>query len=97
MDVDTGRILNWPDTKLYAKVNMRVMDTGFYNYLDKDNNKIYEAEGYAPGFLGLSPGEDICFDTDVNGYILGWKEKKIKEQIIEYLRKHLLGEFDFFK
>ena len=97
VDIDTGKILNWSDAKLYAKVNMRVMDTGFYNYLDKDNNKIYEDEGYAPSFLCLSPGEDICFETDVDGYILGWKEENIKEQIIEYLREFLLGESEIYK
>ena len=97
VDVDTGRILDWPDSKLYVKVNMRVMDTGFYDYYDKDNNKIYEEEGYAPNFLEISSKycEDICFDTDANGFILGWKEKNVKEQIIEHLREYLLGEFDF--
>jgi len=94
VDVDTGRILDWPDTKLYVKVNMRVHDTGFYDFYDKDNNKIYETEGYAPPFLEISTkyGEDICFDTDVNGFILDWKEKKIKKEIIQYLKYHMLND-----
>ena len=97
-DVDTGRILDWPDAKLYAEVNMRAIDTGSYDFWDKDDNKIYEEQGYVPDFLGISSqayGDDICFDTDINGYILGWKEKKIKEQIIEHLRKYILDEFNY--
>ena len=98
VDVDTGRILDWPDTKLYAKVNVRAIDTGFYGYYDKDDNIIYEGHGYVPKFLGItSPayGDNIIFDTDVNGFILDWKEKKIKEKIIKQLRQDVLGAFDF--
>ena len=32
--VDTGRILDWPDTKLYVKVHMRAIDTGSYTFCD---------------------------------------------------------------
>ena len=95
VDVDTGRILDWPDTKLYVKVHMRAIDTGFYTFCDKDNNKIYEENGYVPSFFGItSPAyEDVInFDTNVNGFILDWKEKEIKKQIIKYLKKYLLDE-----
>ena len=98
VDADTGKILDWPNTKLYAKVYMRAIDTGSYDYYDKDDNKIYEEEGYVPDFFGItSPayGDTIYFDTDANGFILDWKEKNIKEQIIKHLRKRLLGEDDF--
>ena len=99
VDVDTGQILDWSKEKLYAKVNVRAIDTGSFDYFDKDNNKIYEEAGYVPDFLGItSPayGDDICFNTDVNGFILDWKEKKIKEQIINHLRKYLLHENDYY-
>jgi len=90
VDVDTGKILDWPDTKLYVKVDLRAQDTGFYDFYDKDNNKIYETYGYVPDFLDISTkgyGDNICFDTDVNGFILGWKEKKIKKRIIKYMKE----------
>ena len=45
VDVDTGKIMDWPDKKLYVKVHMRAIDTGFYTFCDKDNNKIYEIDG----------------------------------------------------
>ena len=98
VDIDTGRILEWPDTKLYVEVNMRAIDTGSYDFYDKDDNKIYEEQGYVPDFLGISSpayGDDICFNTDINGFILDWKEKNIKEKNIKHLRKNLLDEFDF--
>ena len=97
VDVDTGRILDWPDTKLYVKVHMRAIDTGFYTFCDKDNNKIYEIDGYVPDFLGItspSYGDNINFNTDVNGFILDWKEKEIKQQIVKYLKFIWLGEED---
>ena len=95
VDVDTGQILDWSNEKLYAEVYVRAIDTGSYDYFDKDDNKIYEESGYVPNFLGItSPayGDDICFNTDVNGFILDWKEKNIKEQIIKHLREELLDE-----
>ena len=78
--------------KIYAKIFLKAGDTGIYDFLDKNKKKIYQTEGYVPNFLGISSeayGDYICFDTDVNGYILNWKEKNIKEQIIEYIRKYL--------
>ena len=88
VDVDNGKISNWSEEKIYVKVNMRAMDTGFYTFFDENKIKIYEEEGYVPNFLGIEGdayGDNIIFSTDVNGFILNWKEKKIKEQIIKYL------------
>ena len=102
MDVDTGKILKWPYTGLKVKVNVRPKDTGFYGYYNEyykdyiyDNDSIIyeEHDGYVPDFLGItSSAYGIHFDTDVNGFILDWKEKKIKEKIIKHLRQDLLGE-----
>ena len=95
VDVDTGIILDWPDTKLYVKVHLRAIDTGFYTFCDKDKNKIDEINGYVPDFLGItSPGYGDCinFDTDVDGFILDWKEKEIKKQVIKYMKFIMLGE-----
>ena len=88
VDVDTGKILHWPYTELKAKVNVRSNDTGLYSYFDKDNKKIYEEQGYIPDFLGItSSAYGIHFEKDDNGFILDWKEKKIKEKIIKHLRQ----------
>ena len=92
VDVDTGRILDWPNKKISVKVYMRAKDTGFYTFCDKNNNIIFEESGYVPDFLGIKEpayGDDINFDTDVKGFILNWKEKNIKNEIIEYLQERM--------
>ena len=92
IDVDNGKIIDWPMKKISVKVYMRAKDTGFYNYYDKDNKLIYEESGYVPDFLGINNpayGDDINFDTDLDGFILKWKEKNIKADIIRHLEKML--------
>ena len=92
IDVDNGKIIGWPKKKISVKVYMRAKDTGFYNYYDKDNKLIYEESGYVPDFLGINNpayGDDINFDTDLDGFILKWKEKNIKADIIKHLEKML--------
>ena len=92
IDVDNGKIIDWPKKKISVKVYMRAKDTGFYNYYDKDNKLIYEESGYVPDFLGINHpayGDDINFDTDLDGFILKWKEKNIKADIIKHLEKML--------
>ena len=92
IDVDNGKIIDWPKKKISVKVYMRAKDTGFYNYYDKDNKLIYEESGYVPDFLGINNpayGDDINFDTDLDGFILKWKEKNIKADIIKHLKKML--------
>ena len=37
-------------------------------------------------------GDYINFDTDIHGNILGWKEKNMKQKIIDYLKKWMLHE-----
>ena len=90
IDIDNGKIIDWPKKKISVKVYMRAKDTGFYNYYDKDNKLIYEESGYVPDFLGINNpayGDDINFDTDLDGFILKWKEKNIKADIIKHLEK----------
>ena len=80
--------------QFYDTIFAKVVDLGIYEIIDNDN-VIIRQEGYVPDFLGInSPayGDDINFDTDCNGFILKWKEKNIKEQIIEFLQKRLNNE-----
>ena len=50
IDVDDGKIVNWPEKNLYLKLFIKVVDTGSYVFYDKDNNIIYESWGYVPDF-----------------------------------------------
>ena len=95
VDVDNGKILNWSDKKIFIKVYMKAKDTGLYKYYDKENKEIYKECGHVPYFLGInSPAydDDINFDTDVNGFILKWNERNIKDKIIKYLQNIELND-----
>ncbi len=97
IDIDEGKIRNWPEIGLYLKLFIKVVDTGTYIFLDKDNKKIYEEWGYVPDILGINEpayGDYINFDTDIHGYILGWREKNMKQKIIDYLTEKLTGDND---
>ena len=89
IDVDEGKILRWPEKGMYLKLCIKVCDTCSYSFSDKNGNKIYDNWGYAPDFLAITSelwgGDYIEFETDIHGYIKGWKEKNIKQKIINYL------------
>ena len=60
-----------------------------------NNKTIFEESGYVPDILGINEpayGDYINFDTDIHGNILGWKEKNMKQKIIDYLKEKLLSE-----
>ena len=93
IDVDDGKIVNWPEKNLYLKLFIKVVDTGSDAFYDKENNIIYEAWGYVHDFLGInspSYGDYINFDTDIHGYIKDWKEKNFYQKIIDYLKEQCI-------
>jgi hypothetical protein len=97
IDIDEGKIENWPEKGLYLKLYIKVVDTGTYRFFDKDEKIIYEESGYVPEILGInenSYGDYTNFDTDIYGNILGWKEKNMKQKIIDYLKEKLLENND---
>ena len=72
--------------KNYELARKRFISKTFH----KDNKIIYEESGYVPYILGISEpayGECINFYTDIHAYILGWKEKNMKQKIIDYLEE----------
>ncbi len=76
----------------YLEAYIREIDSGSYLYMDKNKNKIYEEQGYVPDFLRFEEeayGDDIVFHMDVNGFILKWKEKRIKDKLVKYLEEKL--------
>ena len=95
IDIDKGKIMNWKEKGLYLKLFIKVVDTGTYWFMYKDNKTIFEESGYVPDILGINEpayGDYINFDTDIHGNILGWKEKNMKQKIIDYLKEKLLSE-----
>ena len=95
IDLDEGKIMNWPEKGLYLKLFIKVVDTGSYVFSDKDDNTIFEESGYVPDVLGINEpayGDYINFDTDIHGNILGWKEKNMKQKVINYLKERCIKE-----
>ena len=95
IDVDEGKIMNWPEKGLYLKLFIKVVDTGTYVFSDEDNKTIFEESGYVPDILGINEpayGDYINFDTDIHGNILGWQEKNMKEKVIDYLKIRCIGK-----
>ena len=95
IDIDEGKIEDWPEKGFYLKLYIKIVDTGTYRFFDKDEKIIYEESGYVPEILGInenSYGDYINFDTDIYGNILGWKEKNMKQKIIDYLKKWLIDD-----
>ena len=95
IDIDEGKIMNWPEKGLYLKLYIKVVDTGTYVFEDKVHQTIYSESGYVPDVLGINEkayGDYINFDTDIHGNIVGWKEKNMKQKIIDYLKKWLIDD-----
>lgn len=73
IEIDTGRILEWPKG-IEGKIgNMKVCDEGIYTLLDTDKNEIRTLESYVPH--GLIPGEYgdyVALDIGADGIIKNW-------------------------
>lgn len=67
IDVDEGRIINWP-IGTTANVCYKVCDEGIYYLLDKEMNEILKVESYVPDCIGTY-GDYIEMNIDENGYI----------------------------
>lgn len=80
IDLKTGQIKNWPHGTT-ASVHYKVCDDGVYMLIGEGGEVIYTNENcYVPKILdvtGESFGDYVIFDIDENGFIQGWKVKKI--------------------
>jgi hypothetical protein len=76
IDLQTGRIQNWPDG-VTADIHYKVCDQGEYWLLDESEQRIAKWKGhYVPDDI-LCVGEDgygdyIIFKVAVDGTIIGW-------------------------
>lgn len=84
VEVDTGKILNWPIGRS-GDLHMKVVDEGSYSLLDKDSNIILSIEqDYVPN--GIVPGrygDYIDLKIDENGIITNWKKNPSIEDFIK--------------
>ena len=76
IEIDTGRIVGWPENIKANKLYIKVRDNGLYILLDESWNIIASiSDDYVPN--GVIPGEYgdyIEMDIDENGVILNWPD-----------------------
>lgn len=75
IDLDTGRIRNWPDG-VVASVHYKVCDAGVYELLDAQDRTIAVRDGYVPAVLspgGSGYGDYIIMDIGGDGVLAEWR------------------------
>jgi hypothetical protein len=73
INLDEGRIENWPLGKTLSFRDMKVCDEGIYVLLDTDKNEIMRIGGYVPNkLLPGDYGDYLSLDIDHNGKITNW-------------------------
>ena len=76
VDVETGKIRNWPAGVKVPKLNltMKVCDEGRYHLIGVDGNVIASInQDYVPGCIPGEYGDYVHFDLDGKGNITNWK------------------------
>lgn len=72
IDVDTGKVLNWPDELGSFDFNdFKIVDTGYYKLLDDKSDEIVSYEGYVPDCIG-EWGDYLNFEI-IDGVINDWE------------------------
>lgn len=77
IDVDKGIIKNWP-LGIAMQIHWKVVDEGLYQYLDENNDIIWEFDGYVPDELAVVDtgyGDYVIMDVNENGVIDNWLEQ----------------------
>lgn len=73
IDLDEGRILDWPAGKTLSMECMKVVDEGVYVLLDADRNEIARREDYVPNdLLPGNYGDYLSLEIDETGRITNW-------------------------
>ena len=74
IDVETGKIKDWPEIK--ACINYKICDEFECDILDSNGLIAHFYEGYVPRFFGVNEqnyGDYIIMDIDETGQIIDWK------------------------
>jgi hypothetical protein len=72
IDINTGKVLNWPKGISQSFHTIKIVDTGYYRILDENGKEIVSYKGYVPDCLG-EYGDYLEFDIDENGMIEDWR------------------------
>ncbi len=74
IDIDTGRIIDWP-AGTTADLHYKVCDAGIYVLLGDDDTEIARKEGYVPEIMspgGNGYGDYIIMTIGEDGVIANW-------------------------
>ena len=86
IDVETGDIMTCPEDFCADFINVKLVDTGTYTLLDKDDDAVASYEGYVPDVLDLGGdgyGDYLNFEVK-NEQIEDWKwNEELFEQFME--------------
>ena len=75
IDLDTGKILNWPEGTT-ARLHYKVCDDGDYALLDADFGTVKSINGYVPDIMcpGGGDGDDyVVMTIGADGVIANWR------------------------
>ena len=72
VDIDSGKVLNWPTNAPLAFYDVKIVDEGTYRLLDENGEVVTSYSGYVPTCVG-EWGDYLEFEINEEGYILEWE------------------------
>lgn len=73
IDIDTGKIRDWPIGKSGSIEYMKVCDSGVYTLLDDEGDVVAHLEYYVPhGIIPGEYGDYVTLHIDSDGIITNW-------------------------
>ena len=70
IDIDTGKVTNWPKNCPTDFHDIKIVDTGNYWLVDDNADLVVGYTGYVPSCLG--DGDYLEFEIDENSYVVNW-------------------------
>lgn len=72
IDIESGKVINWPLNCPFDFTNIKIVDTG--TYVLHTELGIIDYQGYVPDCLGEGGyGDYLTFEIDENSHIVDWK------------------------
>lgn len=74
IDVETGKVVNWPQNCPFDFHDIKIVDTGTYKLIDVNDNIIAEYSGYVPECIGYGGyGDYLEFEITEDSIINDWE------------------------
>lgn len=96
IDVETGEVIGWPKG-IAMNIYWKIVDEGLYQYLDTNDNIIFEYDGYVPIELAINDdgyGDYVILNIKSDGFIENWDAKNAAWQIEESIKSELKTDED---